>query len=342
MARTILGTVIVLSFVALPALAADPPPHVSAQLSYTSARGMDCPAEPVLHAEVARHLGYDPFAPKAKTRLTVTVKASAHTLIAQLAAFDDKNTQVWSKPPMRYPEGECAALFAGLGTAIAFYLDPFHLSVQTPSTPPPAIPEKPLPQAPLPPSPTEDKIEHTATPKAPYRHVEVGLGPQLAVGTPGPSFSAFAHVGARWPIDGERIETSIGIEVRYDAPRALGADVPVPGASITSFAIGGTLAPCLHVFRRFLGCALLSGGAVSGEIAGVDRPHSLREGYFGAGPRLAFEERFLPWLGVRLHADALIMARTKTGTIDGVPAPMPALLASRVNGAAGASLMTYF
>ena len=49
-----------------------------------------------------------------------------------------------------------------------------------------------------------------------------------------------------------------GIEVRYDAPRTLSADVPVPGAAITSFAIGGTLAPCLHVFRRFLGCALQS------------------------------------------------------------------------------------
>ena len=163
----------------------------------------------------------------------------------------------------------------------------------------------------------------------------LGLGPQLAIGASGPAFGMVGHAGFRWSM------LSLGLELRYDARRSAQAAAPYQEARVEAGALGGSLAPCVHV-SDFFGCALLSGGKIFVDVSDIEKPpdHPDRP-YFGAGPRLGFERRFLPWLGLHLHGEALFMAHTFTIETGGGALGVPSPLASRVNGAIGASLLAY-
>ncbi|MEO7327160.1 MAG: hypothetical protein ABI193_01190, partial [Minicystis sp.] len=153
----------------------------------------------------------------------------------------------------------------------------------------------------------------------------------------GPAFTMIGHAGLRWSM------LSLGMELRYDTARSAQAGGSSEGGSAEAYALGGSLAPCVHV-SDFFGCALLSGGKIWVGAHGFEVSPRAYSGssYIGAGPRLGFERRFLPWLGLRLYGEALFMVQDFALQVGGDSLGVPSPLASRFNGAVGASVLTYF
>jgi hypothetical protein len=316
------------------ASAAEPPPPILAQLDYRGPRDL-CPAERALRREVEVRLGYDTFSADAPLRVVAVIEHQGRMLSGEIAVFTDGKKDEWSKS-FRVGEGACAALLVKMGIAISFYLDPLIFSAEPAQKVPPADPpteqmERVEVHPPPPAQPRPKLLEDK-----PRVSIDLGLGPQLAIGAGGPAVSMLGHAGARWSM------LSLGLELRYDAPWPTEIAASPSGLRAKAGSLGGSLVPCVHV-AGFFGCALLSGGQIAVDVSGGEAAHDhLARRYLGAGPRLGFEKRFLPWLGLRLHGEALFMRETfelaaTTGTLV-VPAP----LASRVNGAVGASVLTYF
>lgn len=329
------GVMVAGSFFAVTTLAADPPPRILARLDYRAPGGV-CPAESALHTEVMVRLGYDPFTSDGPGRVVAHVERQRHTLSAKVTVFNGFGKDGWSKS-FSVREGACSMLLSDMGSIIAYYLDPLVFSVE-PSEPPPVLDAPPKVELPKVETPKVE-LPKVEPPKVKKEHrrlsFELGLGPQLAIGASGPAFSMIGHAGLRSSM------LSLGMELRYDATRGVPGGALSGDARAGAYALGGSLAPCVHV-SDFFGCALLSAGRIWIDTSGIDLTEEPSRSYFGAGPRLGFERRFLPWLGLRLYGEALFMAQAfelqTRGDSVGVASP----LASRVNGAAGASVLTYF
>ncbi len=308
-------------------LAADPPPRILARLDYR-APGDRCPAERALHREVELRLGYDPFTADASMRVVARIEHQEGTLSGEIGAFTGAAKAGWSKS-FRVTEGACAALLVKMGIAISFYLDPLIFFAEAPTR---SLPENRPAEATKP--PTEEALRPRR--EKPRLSFDLGLGPQLAIGAAGPAFSMLGHVGARWSM------LSLGLELRHDAPRSIEAAAPLSELRVRASAIGGSLVPCGHL-SDFFGCALLSAGRMSIDVRGAEVPQGGPDRpYLGAGARLGFERRFLPWLGLRLHGEVLFMLRSAEVAVGSSSMDVPVPLASWVNGAFGGSLLAYF
>lgn len=324
---------------AIPASAGEPSTRIGIQLDYTLAAGTSCQAEKVLHDEVARHLGYDPFRADAPGRITVRIGPNERGVGAVVASFDVEGARTWTREAA-YPAESCPALISWLGMVIAFHLDHELSPAPAPRAPmlkaaasalalhPPR--ETPPPPAPATLEPSTPSAKRTSTGR-----VTLALGPLLTLGASGPSFGLVGHAGFRWSF------FSLGGDLRYDAPSSTPVSTSTHGARLQASAVGGALVPCAHLRPAFF-CALFTSGVILGGASALERPQRWTEVYLGAGLRLGAEHAFKPWLGVRLHLDGLVMARNTSARIGGVLAQVPTPLASRVNGAMGLDLVTYF
>ena len=309
-----------------PVLAAAPP-RIGARLDYRAPSDR-CPAEAVLRAEVMQHLGYDPFVPTEKRRIAAHIEIQGAALSAEISAEGGPAGETWTKI-LRAPEGACPALVARMGNVIAFYLDPHIFSGVAEELP------SPRDRPPIPPALPEEKEAPKPPKAAPLKQIELGLGPALAIGASGPAFSLGAHAGFRWSF------FSIGLGLRYDATTSARAEGARPDAKVEASALGGTLAPCLHI-SAFSGCLVLATGKISVAGSGIEKPHDPDRFYFGGGPRFRLEKRFFPWLGISLHGETLFMSRSLDIAVGDTSRRVPTPLASQVNGAIGFSLLTYF
>ncbi|MEO7330999.1 MAG: hypothetical protein ABI193_20660 [Minicystis sp.] len=339
MVRRALGLSIALLALPGSARGEEPPPRLEARLVYTVGAGISCPREPVLHGEVMRRLGYDPLVPDAKRRIVATVGREGGRLFAQIDAFDEAGALDWDKRFAGYPNDACLVLFAKMGLAIAFHLDPRIYGPEPALPAPPAPPSAPVPSpaAPLPP-PVPPAVKQEAPrvlPPVTPAHIEIGVGPQMAIGPAGVVAGALVHAGLRWSF------LSLGLELRYDLSTSARAETVPSAAHLAAAAIGGTVAPCAHL-SAFFGCVIVSAGAIRVTGSDIDVAEDRSRPYLGAGPRLGLEQRLVPWLGVRAHGEALFMLRESAVTAGGAPVLLPSPLASRVNGAVGVSLTGYF
>src|SRR5512132_4310127 len=110
-----------LALFATPALAAEPPPPITARLEYAAPRG--CPPASVLGAEFARRMGYDPFVESSPLRLVATIVREKNTLAGSMPLYDSAGTQVWTKP-LTFPAWQCLVLVQFMAGALVVRFDP--------------------------------------------------------------------------------------------------------------------------------------------------------------------------------------------------------------------------
>jgi hypothetical protein len=278
-----------------------------------------------------------PFAPTPPAASRFVSAPSERGVGAAVASFDVEGARTWTREAT-YSAESCPALLSWLGMVIAFHLDHELSPTPAPREPmlkaaasAPVLPplrESPPPPAPVTPSSLPAKRTSTG-------RIMLALGPLLTLGASGPSFGLVGHAGFRWSF------FSLGGDLRYDAPSSAWVTTQTRSVHMDASAVGAMFVPCAHLRPVFF-CALFAGGVVFGGTSELERSRRWTEIYLGAGLRLGAEHAVKPWLGVRLHLDGLVMARDKSARIGGVLAQVPTPLASRVNGAMGLDLVTYF
>ena len=160
-----------LTFLALlsaPALAADPPPPITARLEYAAARG--CPPASVLGAEFARRMGYDPFVESAPLRVVATIVREKNVLAGSLTLYDSAGMQVWTRP-YTVSASQCLVLVQFMAGTLALRFDPKMLPVTPVEAPPPPPPPPSPPPPPLPPPSKPEPEAAPAPPSPPPRPV---------------------------------------------------------------------------------------------------------------------------------------------------------------------------
>ncbi|MEO7590155.1 MAG: hypothetical protein ABI134_02990 [Byssovorax sp.] len=139
-AAPLLALLIVLS---APALAADPPPSVTARLEYdVPAQG--CPPASVLRDEFARRLGYDFVVEDAPLRVVVKIAREKGALASSLGLYDSAGKQLWNKPAV-FPAWQCLTLVQAMAGLLAVRFDPLVFrapAVEAPPPPPPPPPKR--------------------------------------------------------------------------------------------------------------------------------------------------------------------------------------------------------
>ena len=165
---------------AAPAVAADPPPIITARLEYEAAQG--CPAVSVLRAEFARRQGHDPFDEVAPLRVVATIAREKGALAGSVKLYDSADKLLWTRPTT--PAMDCQTVVLEMAGALAVRLDPkVYL---------------PAPVVPAPPKPTEEpppvRVEPQAEAPAEGR-VVLGLSSQLLIGAAGLAGGFVGHLG---------------------------------------------------------------------------------------------------------------------------------------------------
>jgi hypothetical protein len=312
------------------ARAADPVPQIALRLSYVLGPGaQNCPPEQALHDEVARRMGYDPFTLDAPDRVVATLNRSGRLFSGTLELFDSSGKSKWKKSyAFRGKKDEdCAALDMAMGidirvAFIRFSLPPPIAAPSSPSQPesPPTPapteasvpPSKPLVQAP-PPQPRSPAqasppapAPRTLSSPSPRPRIEIGAGPLVALGVaPFINIGAVVHAGVRWP------SWSLALEGRGDLS-AFGNLSKTRSEVFKTALLAGSFVPCFHR-GLFVGCGVVTAGAVHNEAVGVPTAKLATAGYVGLGLRGGVEfslARLWQPLAIRVHGDGLFSVLT--------------------------------
>lgn len=323
------------------ALAADPPPAITARLEYHVAQG--CPPASLLSREFARRLGHDPFDEAAPLRVVVTIEREHGKLKGSLVLYDREDVLLWTRPTQ--PWMDCQDIVREMAGALAVRFDPLvHPELSPLSTPAPkpplSPPSTPVPEPP-PPPPTLIPEPPRAQPPAPapWRAV-VGVAPQIVIGAAS-AFSLVGHLGLQRPVVSPGTAFSLGVEFRYDAPTSLAVEDRLR-SSVHTFFVGGSLVSCLHGMHLF-GCAVATGGVGSIQSSGFDSSSRRRwpQGFLGTGPRVGLEVPLHPGFAIQVYGEGLLALDRLPDLPDRVKSPVPAL-AFPVSGVVGASLRIYW
>ena len=302
------------------------------RLDYQRAPGAEaCPeADAWRDAVVSKIEGAaDPFSETGPRVLRVTMERRG---VGYRAAFEVFDASGRSMGAQEHTAATCpeAARALAVGASLLFVARP---APPPPPTPPTTAP--PLP-APLPP------------PAPPVRRwrMQVGAGAGAAAGfSPfiAPSFAGF--VGVRFPLrEGDAAPAfALSVEGRGDLESS-GSSIAGPGgqtAQVRAAFAGGTLAPCMHAGRWFLGCVLLTVGQVRSTLGPDATPEGRAAVFVGLGGRAGVEFPILrgqPALAVRVALDGWFSLARPEVQIAGEPvwtAPQGA-------GTLGAYLVTLF
>lgn len=271
------------------------PASASTRLDYQRAPGAEtCPdADAWRDAVVSKIEGAaDPFNATGPNVLRVTMERRATDYRATFQVIDAAGS---SRGAQEQTAATCAdaARALAVSASLLFVARPApHQPSAAPLPPPSTFPPSSSPSpSPLPPPGMPPPHAH---PQGRRWRVQLGAGAGATAGfspSIAPSFAGF--VGLRFPLtpgeDGPAF--AISIEGRGDLEGA-GSRVDGPGDQTaqvrTSFA-GGTVAPCLHGGRWFLGCILLTSGRVRAALGDDTAPGAQDAPFVGFGGRAAFE-----------------------------------------------------
>jgi hypothetical protein len=304
----------------------DPPPQVALRLTYILGPGAEnCPPEQVLHDEVARRMGYDPFTADAPDRIVANLNRSGPLFSGTLELIDSSGKSQWKQSyAFRGKKDEdCAALDVAM--AIDISIEFIHFSLPSPAAAPNPSPSSESPPAEAPVPPPQPVVQASPPPPQPPAHpspappprtlsspilrprFEFGAGPLVAAGiAPGINAGILVHAGLRWP------SLSLGLEGRSDFSVS-GELNKTPPAVFKIALLGGSFVTCFH-WRFAMGCGVVTAGGVHNEA--VDIPTAKQTtatdaGYVGIGVRggaeLSLAKLWQP-LAIRVHGDALFSA----------------------------------
>jgi hypothetical protein len=269
---------------AVPALAQPAP----VRLDYAAPDG--CPAEPELRSIVAARMGADPFTtgPAAQT-VRVIVERRPGGFAGSVELRDPAGRLVWSRPPLM--DADCRRLVEVLGgVSIPAAIDGPAASAPPAVPAPLAVPTMP-PVAP--PSPAPSPVEPPSTRPA----FRLGARGGLALGlTPTPTAHIAVDVGVGWPSFSLALEGGAALPMQGDADA---------GVRLRTSIVSGSLVPCGH-YKWFVGCGLISVGALRAEAVNATTPATSTGIFLAAGARAGLEWPIVPAFALRLSADALV------------------------------------
>jgi hypothetical protein len=278
---------------------------VSAHVELTLGPGAEqCPGESMLHDEVARRLGYDPFAPGAKGKpvgqIRTRIARSAEGLTATTEYVDAAGVLQWTRPyeVKGTSTRDCEVAISGVAVELASELTLFEEEPPAPRPPASALP----PVAPEPPPPRRSL----------HPRLEIGGGVSAVFGiAPAPALSGAFHVGVDiFPFEGAGPWFSFSGELR--------GDVPSSGAvhatdSLRTSLLAGVGLVCIHqdpkVWARVTGsffvCPVGMAGALNSTVESAGGSVSSHGTYVGVGARAGLEARFASRAALRLQGEWL-------------------------------------
>ena len=298
---------------------------VSASLEYALGPGASqCPGEARLHEEVARRLGYDPFAPDAGGRAMGTMRTviarADQGLTATTEYVDASGALRWTKAygVKGATARDCEVVVSGVAIQIAAALTVIEeapkpaAALALPAAPPPSLSE------PVAPARSDDRPAPRAAPADHRRsrppRLEIGAGVAAVIGMAATVVaSGTAHLGVQvFPFVDRGPWLSFAAELRGDAPASSNGGSS-GGASVRTSMLAGSGLVCVHwdrapraVFTGSLfGCIVGTAGKVSGTFAGTDAGASADLLYVAAGVRPGIEARFADIAALRLQAEGL-------------------------------------
>jgi hypothetical protein len=279
-------------------------PDATVRLVYARGGGADqCPDEDSLRADVAGHLGYDPFRTDAPRTLFASISRAGQGLRGDIVIRSSVGT-VLGKRELASHATDCSELASALALAMSIAIDPLQL-VRPYSSPSPsgASVETPIVQV-VPVSVVPEAAEHPE--KAPSRadpvtwRIALGAGGALGA-EPGPSFDTTLEGGLRWR------KASFALEGRIDLPASLQAG---NGTGVRASRFAGTFVPCLHESVVLL-CGLATLGVLQGTGLGVVGQDKDTTAFATAGARLGLELPVYGVLAARFAVDgAAALTRT--------------------------------
>lgn len=300
-----------------------------------------CPDEATLRARVAGLLGLDRFGDGARRELRVVMDAEPAGLHARLSLVE-ADGWVAGERLLRTRGADCAELFEAVALAVAIAIDPRRgLAPATPAPAPAAAtnaaeatgpapadgPGEGEPEAARPPTPGPAGVTRPAVPPAGAAgiaaarmekeergrsslHVLAGLGGLVALGAaPAVDTGGVVRGVLRWPT------LSLAAEGRWDR----GASAALTGGGEVSAALrSAALVLCLHR-RAWAGCALLAGGALRGQGAGLRQARTVHARYAAAGLRLQAEAPIGRWLAAQAWSELTVPFGRTTFWVDAEP-----------------------
>ncbi len=260
------------------------PTRATMRLSYNAPS--PCPAERELRASLAAHMGYDPIDRDAPQLVRVELARERGAFVARLSREDKRGRVVWSH---QHADPDCRRAVEGavLSIAIAIERAPLRESDVAPSD------QASSPLA-APPPPLATAIES----KSPSRpSIRIGARGALAMGAlPALTAALTVDAGVGWQY------ASIALEGRVDVPVTGDVD---EGRRIHTSLFAGSLVPCGH-YKWFVGCGLVTVGALRAEGRDISRPRADTGIFFGAGVRVGVEWAFIERLALRVTGDVLV------------------------------------
>jgi hypothetical protein len=279
---------------------------IAFRLEYSLAGGAErCPSEDVLHQELSRRLGYDPFAPDSggvpAGAIRVVIAPAPPGLQATYEHVDAKGERRWTRTYSVPGTSTRACEGAVEGVAVDLAAEVALLSRKRP--PPPPAPA-PRPATPAPHAP--EAAPHREG--MPRPELEIGLGAHVASGVaPAVTVGGALHVGvAVFPLGRGRPWFSFGIEGRADKPAA----DEMRGVRTQLFAV--SIVACGHkalaggaaITWAVLGCVLGTAGKVNANVDELEGA-SLNGTYVSLGPRFGVEARLAGGVAIQALGDAV-------------------------------------
>jgi hypothetical protein len=293
---------------AAPAPAASHPTlrHVTVELDFKLGPKV-CPGgEALVHDEVSRRLGWDPFEPAPdgipSGRIKSLIVSAPAGLTATFELVDAAGVRQWDQTYHELGAGRvaCERLIRSIASEIAGGLT--SLAVPEPEPAPPSPAPAPSVHATAPPATVAPPAATAAPPPSPpppssslHPRAELGLAVFGSFNVaPRPTFGGALHLGiAITPFDDDRTRLVFAGELRVDAPATYAF-----GVQTQLFA--GSLVVCgskdlgrgSTVTLGFLGCVVGTAGALS-----VSKPtrggfFAYSKAYAALGARFGFEVRF--------------------------------------------------
>ena len=277
------------------AFASDEP--ATATLAYVSNVGARCPDDESFRHRVAARLGYQPFSPDGKHRVSIRLRAAS----ARVNGHAEVTRAGQSSPGVRALESpieDCESLVSALAVAVAIALDPVRSAGPPLEEPSPAI--GPPPEAPEPPlvvaSPSPDSPAREAPSRDSHRSF---FGAVSAAGSVGllPGLSMGGAVGV-----GLRLE-AISVEIAGRAETMPSAVRVASGDRLEATTLSALLAPCAHL-HRWSACGVGRAGVIQGRAPDVVAP-TLGSSLFGTvGVRVGYELPLSAMVALRALASA--------------------------------------
>lgn len=299
-----------------------PPPRapISARLDYRlGPGGADCPGVDYLRQEIARRMGYDPFAPEAKgspigsvrVEIARSPKGLTGTYTLTSAEGVDLWTRTYSEPSTVWLA--CRGVNQGIAVELTgeFQVREMRLARRGPhpASEPPVAPPEPAAEGPriaraAPQEPAPSPVPRpTRGPRA-----EVGATIFAGGGTaPRATLGGALRVGlVIAPFGDDHARLSFAAEGRADAPA-------MDERGIRTQLFAGSFVTCGHwdlvhrpgVIGGVLLCALGTAGAARSSWRDEGGPQTRGAAYVGAGVRAGVEARLSPVVALRAQGEAL-------------------------------------